>query len=76
MINYRWPGYAIEGGKIFQTAGVLPGPVGDGPTQAWSRIEKVPAQALLALLAEVEKGQGYSEYSELPDLPSDGVIFD
>lgn len=43
--TYRWPGYAVENGKVYETAG------GTNGVQQWREVSRVAATDLLALLS-------------------------
>jgi hypothetical protein len=64
LLNARWPGYAIEDGVLYETAGAK------GDVQQWRKVERVSATAVLGLLEAERFGCG------LADMPSDGVILD
>ena len=71
MKTYRWPGYAIEGGRLFETAG-CDDSAEKGIVQRWRKVERVPSAALLALVSQLEEGHE----SSLTGLPSEGRILE
>lgn len=71
VLAARWPGYAIEGGELFETAGVVLAADGEGrvsDVQAWRRIERVHKQALFAVLLQAEP-------LRFRNMPSAGMIW-
>ena len=70
-LTARWPGYAIEGGELFETAGVVLAADGEGRVadiQAWRRVERVHKQALFAILLS-------DRLVRFPNMPSDGMVW-
>jgi hypothetical protein len=67
--DYRWPGYAIEGGEIFETAG-CDDKICGASIQKWRHIDKLKSYAFTRLILQIKTGTklGFS------NIPSDGII--
>ena len=65
MKDYRWPGYAVEDGELYETAGGHE----DG-VQRWRRIDRLHMLGLRGLLESLEKN-GEKAFD---GMPSDGII--
>jgi len=73
MNDYRWPGYAIQDGVLYEAAGCTrPFPGDSDSVQRWRKIQRLSAPSLLALLRQLEAGVSCRFSSK----PSDGVILE
>ncbi len=69
MKDYRWPGYAIEDGRVYETAGC---DENGETTQRWRQVVALPLAALFALLGRMEDDLPPLAFEE--SMPSTGRI--